>query len=75
MVVLMELVRVDDPAGLDWVKEYTAQTAIMMMIGMAIFSHLLRPRCFLATDSLPETFAFFDNTGLHPMLRAMKAHA
>ena len=63
-VVVIELVREDDPEGEGWVNEYTDQTATMMMIGMAIFSHLLRPRRFLATDSFAESLALllFDDT-------------
>jgi hypothetical protein len=63
-VVVIELVKEEDPGVVGWVNEYTDQTATMMMIGMAIFSHLLRPRRFLATDCFAESLALllFDDT-------------
>jgi len=42
-VVLTELVRELEVAWDGWVNEYTDQAAIMIMIGIAIFSHLLKP--------------------------------
>jgi hypothetical protein len=45
------------------VKEYTDHIATMMMIGIAMISHLLSPRPFLA-EGLPEPFVlsvFFDD--------------
>jgi hypothetical protein len=62
-VVVTELVKEEDPVGAGWVNEYTAQTATMMIIGMATFSQVLRPRGFLATDSFADSLdlLFFDD--------------
>ena len=43
MVVLTELLIELDPPGEVCVNEYMDQIATMIMIGMAIFSHLLKP--------------------------------
>ena len=59
-----ELVRELDVWGAGWVKEYTDQIATIIMIGIAIFSHLLRPCRFLSIGCLPASLAllFFDTT-------------
>jgi hypothetical protein len=62
-VVVTELVREDECAGGgDWVNEYTDQIATMIMMGIAIFSHLLSPRRFFATEALesPLVWLYFD---------------
>ena len=62
--VLTELVRELELGGAGWVKEYTDQIATMTIIGMAIFSHVLRPCRFLVADALSWTFVlsfFFDD--------------
>jgi hypothetical protein len=44
----------DPPEGAGVSTEYTAQTAITIMMGIAIFSALLSPRPFLATAPFPS---------------------
>jgi hypothetical protein len=56
----------------DWVKEYTDQTATMIMIGIAIFSHLLNPWRFLAAGAFTCALAlpFLDAIHVQPEVRS-----
>jgi len=62
------LVRELEVWGAGCVKEYTDQIATIIMIGIAIFSHLLRPCLFLATAALSWAFvlsSFLDFDDVH----------
>jgi hypothetical protein len=54
--VLTVFVREVAPGEVGWVKEYTAQIPTIMMIGIAMISHLLNPRLLFAPDCFPESF-------------------